>query len=87
MGKLIVDTLRSDSKAAPHIEDIRGKGLMIGIQLRKDCAELVSRGLEAGVLINVTAGNTIRLLPPLIINEHEALDLAGRIAGLIGDFT
>ncbi len=55
-----------------HVKEIRGSGLMIGIELEKDCAELVLAASEKGVLINVTAGNTIRLLPPLIINKEQA---------------
>jgi acetylornithine/N-succinyldiaminopimelate aminotransferase len=87
MGQLITDTLLADSAAAAHISEIRGKGLMLGIELRQDCGELVQKGLDAGLLINVTAGNTVRLLPPLIINEQEALELAGGVATLIRALT
>ena len=59
---------------------------MLGIDLGRECGDLVRRGLEAGLLLNVTAGNTIRLLPPLIINESEARALAEGVAGLIRDF-
>jgi acetylornithine aminotransferase len=83
MGQLITDTLLADSAAAARISEIRGKGLMLGIELRQDCGELVQQGLDAGLLINVTAGNTVRLLPPLIINAQEALELAGGVAALI----
>ena len=87
MGQLISATLLADSAAAGRISEIRGKGLMLGIELRQDCGELVQQGLEAGLLINVTAGNTVRLLPPLIINEQEALELAGGVAALIRALT
>lgn len=83
MGKVIVDSLRSDEEAMAHVVEIRGKGLMLGIELKQDCAELVQQALDAGLLINVTAGNTIRLLPPLVINAEEALDLARGVAALI----
>ncbi|MGL4564671.1 MAG: aspartate aminotransferase family protein, partial [Halioglobus sp.] len=76
MGQLIVESLRADSAAAAKIVEIRGRGLMLGIELRTECGELAQRALEAGLLINVTAGNTIRLLPPLIINAREARELA-----------
>jgi acetylornithine aminotransferase len=59
---------------------------MLGIEIYKDCGELVQRGLDAGLLINVTAGNTVRLLPPLVISEREARDLACGVAGLIRNF-
>jgi acetylornithine aminotransferase len=83
MGQLIVEGLRADSAAAANIAEIRGRGLMLGIQLHKDCGELVQRALDAGLLINVTAGNTIRLLPPLVINAREAQALAAAVAQLI----
>jgi acetylornithine aminotransferase len=86
MGQLITDHLRGDSSIAAQVTDIRGKGLMLGIELRKDCGELAQRGLEAGLLINVTAGNTVRLLPPLVINAQEASELAHGVAALIRDF-
>jgi acetylornithine aminotransferase len=83
MGQLITDTLRADAAAAANITGIRGRGLMLGIELRRDCGELVQRALDAGLLINVTAGNTVRLLPPLVISEQEALALASGVADLI----
>jgi acetylornithine aminotransferase len=86
MGQLITETLRADGAAAAKITAIRGKGLMLGIELHKDCGELVQRGLDAGLLINVTAGNTVRLLPPLVINERESRDLACGVAELIRNF-
>jgi acetylornithine aminotransferase len=85
MGRLIVETLEADPAAA-RIREIRGRGLMLGIDLGRECGDLVRRGLDAGLLLNVTAGNTIRLLPPLIINESEARALAEGVAGLIREF-
>jgi acetylornithine/N-succinyldiaminopimelate aminotransferase len=86
-GKLIVDTLRAELNKPEAVVEIRGLGLMLGIELSRDCGELVPAALEAGLLINVTAGNTIRLLPPLIISEDEARTLARTLAGLIDDFS
>jgi acetylornithine aminotransferase len=83
MGQLLVDSLQADEATAKNIVEIRGRGLMLGIQLRQDCGELVQRALEAGLLINVTAGNTIRLLPPLIINAQQTRELAAGISQLI----
>ena len=59
---------------------------MLGIELRQDCGELVQRAMDAGLLINVAGGNTIRLLPPLIITESEARELAVGVAALIRNF-
>lgn len=86
MGQLITEQLRADSAVAAQVAAIRGKGLMLGIELHRDCGELVQRGLDAGLLINVTAGNTVRLLPPLVINAQEARELAGGVATLIRNF-
>jgi len=83
MGQLITDTLRAELGDSAHVTDIRGKGLMLGIQLHRECGELVERGLEAGLLINVAGGNTVRLLPPLVINAQEARELAVGVAALI----
>jgi acetylornithine aminotransferase len=83
MGQLITEHIRADSQAAANITDLRGRGLMLGIELRRDCGELVQQALDQGLLINVTAGNTIRLLPPLVITEPEALELAEGVAKLI----
>ena len=54
------------------VVEIRGMGLMIGIELDRPCGELVGRALEAGLLINVTAERVIRLLPPLVTSDEEA---------------
>jgi acetylornithine aminotransferase len=66
--------------------EIRGHGLMIGIELDRPCGELVRKALSAGVLINVTADKVIRLLPPLIFSENDAKELVDRIAPLIKEF-
>ena len=70
----------------PGLVEIRGRGLMLGVQLHRDCGELVARALAAGLLINVTAGHTIRLLPPLICSDAELDELAAGLVTLIRDF-
>lgn len=86
MGQVIRDALLAACGDAPQLKEVRGRGLMLGVELRKDCGELVQRAMDAGLLINVAGGNTIRLLPPLVINEQEARDLAGGVAELIRNF-
>lgn len=86
MGELIKDELQAELRDNHRVTDIRGRGLMIGIQLHRDCGELVARGLDAGLLINVAGGNTVRLLPPLVINEQESRELATGVAALIRNF-
>lgn len=68
------------------VNDIRGKGLMIGIQLDRPCAELVANALSAGLLINVTADSVIRLLPPLTMSDAEASELVETLSGLVKAF-
>ncbi len=75
LGKRIVDDLVASFEGANYITDIRGKGLMIGIELNEPCSELVMLAKAKGLLINVTAGSVIRLLPPLTLTDEEA-DLA-----------
>ena len=68
------------------IKEIRGKGLMIGIELEYACGELVQQALERGVLINVTVDNVIRLLPPLNFKREEAELLLATLAPLVTEF-
>jgi acetylornithine aminotransferase len=70
-GEYFVQGLQKALADKKTVQDIRHKGLMIGIELDHSCTELVAQAAEQGLLINVTAGNVIRLLPPLIISESE----------------
>lgn len=69
-----------------NITSIRGKGLMIGIELDRPCGELVQHALAEKLLINVTANNVIRLLPPLILNDAEADQIVTVLGGCIKNF-
>lgn len=73
-------------EANPAITAIRGKGLMIGIQLQRDCAELVKLALAQKLLINVTASNVVRLLPPYILNDDEAGRIVQTVSRLIKQY-
>ncbi|MDB5810682.1 MAG: acetylornithine aminotransferase apoenzyme [Betaproteobacteria bacterium] len=86
MGQLIHDGFAAALKDVAGIVDIRNKGLMIGIELASPCDELVKSALAAGLLINVTNDNVIRLLPPLVINREEAAELVSILSPLIVDF-
>ncbi len=68
------------------IVDIRGKGLMIGIELDRPCGELVTKALDAGLLINVTADKVVRLLPALVMSDADAKELVERLSALIRAF-
>ena len=65
---------------------IRGRGLMIGIELDRPCAELVGKAIEQGLLINVTAERVIRLLPPLITTAKQADIIIEQVSDLIREF-
>jgi len=68
------------------VTEIRGFGLLIGIELDRDCAELVKLALQKNILINVTAGNVVRLLPPLILTDAQADQIIDTVSQLIRSF-
>jgi acetylornithine aminotransferase len=70
----------------PGVREIRGAGLMLGIELDRPCGVLVARCAEAGLLISVTADCVIRLVPPLILSAAEADELMARLCPLVEDF-
>ena len=86
LGLRMLTALELTLGEQPYVEDIRGLGLMIGIELDRPCGELVGIALEKGLLINVTAANTIRLLPPLVMSDDEADRLVQELTALITDF-
>ena len=86
-GAEICSQFISKLKNNPAVSNIRNKGLMIGIDLAYPCAELVKTAQENGLLINVTADKTIRLLPPLIINSEQIELLTESLSGIIQEFT
>ena len=85
MGDFIRAQLRDRLAGLPGVRDIRGKGMMIGIELDKPCKDIVEIALHAGLLINVTADNVIRLLPPLTYTRENALHLVDHLTPLIKD--
>jgi acetylornithine/N-succinyldiaminopimelate aminotransferase len=88
-AKLGAEMLISFKDGFSEIEgvlSVRGKGLMLGIELDKDCAELVSMALEEHILINVTSGNVVRILPPLIIDEDIAQQIVEKVIRIVKTF-
>ncbi|MEN9829564.1 MAG: hypothetical protein RLZZ409_302 [Pseudomonadota bacterium] len=85
-GEQIISKLRAQLDRTKGIREIRGKGLMIGIELEAPCADLVKIALAKGLLINVTAERVVRLLPPLIIDSKQADVIADLVSDLIIDF-
>ncbi|MGC2518724.1 MAG: acetylornithine transaminase [Burkholderiales bacterium] len=86
IGGLILAGLREGLAGLPGVVEVRGHGLMIGIELDRPCGDLVNGALEQGLLINVTMDTVIRLLPPLIINEQEARQVLSILVPLVRNF-
>ncbi|MFM8330112.1 MAG: aminotransferase class III-fold pyridoxal phosphate-dependent enzyme, partial [Candidatus Methylumidiphilus sp.] len=87
LGRRIAEGLREALADNPQVVEVRNLGLMIGVQLARPCAQLVGLALEQGLLINVTAESTIRLLPPLILSDAEAARLVSELSALVNAFT
>lgn len=83
MGDYLRKSLTEALQNEPLFDGIRGRGLMIGVVLKKDCPNMMASALEQGLLLNVTAGNVIRLLPPLTITESEADQVVTTVAALV----
>nr|WP_010133097.1 aspartate aminotransferase family protein [Microbulbifer agarilyticus] len=86
LGTQLLDQLKAELSDCPHIVDIRGVGLLLGIELDHPCAELVDLARAQGLLINVTAGNVLRLLPPLTLSDEECSQIATTVAALVRNF-
>ncbi len=85
-GAAIRDGLRQALAGAHGVVDIRGEGMMIGVELDRPCGELVGIARDAGVLINVTADKVIRLVPPLIYGAAEVEALVDAVAGVVRNY-
>lgn len=86
LGERILGALQARLGSQAGVSDIRGCGLLIGIELNRPCGALVRRALDAGLLINVTAECVVRLLPPLILTPTQADEMVDRVATLIETF-
>ncbi len=82
-GEWLISELRQRTAGLQCVREIRGRGLMIGIELDRDVPDLVAAARARGLLINVTAGNVIRLLPPLVLTRDEAAQVADLLTPLI----
>jgi acetylornithine aminotransferase len=86
VGEVIRGGIGDGLKGHAGVADIRGMGSMIGVELREPCGELVKHALDAGLVLNVTADNVIRMLPPLVMNEPEAREVVARLLPLVKAF-
>ena len=86
VGRHLKEALARELGGLKGLNDIRGQGLMIGIELHRPCGVLTTRAAEAGLLISVTADSVIRLVPPLVISEAEADEVVALLAPLVKAF-
>ncbi len=85
-GDFIRKTFQTQLGNVEGVMQIRGQGLMIGIELSKPCGNLVKDALKQGLLINVTLDKVVRLLPPLVIKRSEAEQIVNIVSTLIKEF-
>jgi acetylornithine/N-succinyldiaminopimelate aminotransferase len=83
MGQIIRDSLTARLKHLPGFKEVRGQGLMLGVQLDRPCPEIVPMALKAGLVLNVTADSVVRLLPPLIYQAAHAQLLVDTLVPII----
>jgi len=86
LGNRIQSALVTALSGQAGVKDIRGQGLMMGVELDRPCAVLVAQALESGLLINVTQDTVVRLLPPLVLKDNEADLIVERLVPLIQSF-
>ena len=86
VGAHLKAALQNALGSLPGVKEIRGQGLMLGVELDRPCGALLGRAAEAGLLMSVTADSVIRLVPPLILTSAEADDIVARLAPLVQAF-
>ena len=83
IGQYLKSKLQSELGSIDGVVDVRGQGLMIGVELAKPCGQLIGQAAEAGLLISVTADTVIRIVPPLILSEAEADEIVAKLKPLV----
>lgn len=86
LGQRLLDGLHSGLADVAGVQEIRGQGLMIGIELDRPCGALVGQAIAEGLLINVTQDTVVRLLPPLIIDQDQVDQILAQLVPLIRTF-
>ena len=87
LGSRILSGLQTGLQDVPHVKQIRGKGLLLAVELDSPCTQLAKAGLEQGIVINVTNYSVIRILPPLILSDAEADLMVEKIIALVKSFS
>jgi len=85
IGEAMLEQFRQRLASSPVVRDVRGRGLMIGIELDREANQLKQAALSRGVLINVTQERVVRLLPPLIIDSEQAEQIVDVVCSVIGE--
>ena len=85
MGEVLMGGLRRELAGVSGVREVRGTGLMIGIELDRPCGEVVGLALKAGLVLNVTADSVVRLLPPLILSREQAELAVATLAPILRD--
>ena len=83
LGERMLTNLRTSLEGANGVKEVRGLGLMLAVEMHDDISPLVQAGLDAGILINVTQGNILRLLPPLTLTDEEADKITDLVIDLV----
>jgi len=86
VGEHLRGALRRELGGLPGLVDVRGEGLMIGVELARPCGVILTRAAEAGLLLSVTADTVIRIVPPLIFTIAEADEVVAKLAPLVKAF-
>ena len=86
VGKHLMAALKHALGDVKGVKEVRGEGLMIGLELDRPCGVILTRAMEAGLLLSVTADTVVRLLPPLIFTTEQADDLVAILAPLVRQF-
>ena len=83
LGDRFLAGLREGLRGNNQVKEIRGKGLLLAVELHQQCTQLAQEALDRGLLLNVAAGNVVRLLPPLILTDDEADEVVGIVVDLV----
>jgi acetylornithine/N-succinyldiaminopimelate aminotransferase len=86
-GQQLAEALRKGLADNPAVDEVRHLGLLLAVQMKLPCQALVNIALEQGLLINVTAGSVVRLLPPLVLTADETAEIAKILISCINQFT
>jgi len=86
VGAGLKEGLQRELRGVAGVVEVRGQGLMLGIELARPCGALLGRAAQAGLMISVTADKVIRLVPPLILSADEAAQIVAILCPLIREF-